>query len=257
MAIDKACSILELFSLVIMVSLLLSIANHSFAFPSFAKLSCLVMTSVSRIFLLALVLSKALANPVQQNEPSLLISDDISVGAIPNTLREPTASRDAIANPGNQYATSDSLDQFGSTGTSWSEAGSNGSPAAKSNDIWQQPVEKPHHSITLELTFQYKNEPGDSAGSVCKADTAARLFRRSTGTFRPCCFPIEIGLILVERHAFCCEGGYVENAPFRENCILCMLTVLSCFRNISTPTWVNVVLHHEEVWGLRNEKNGM
>lgn len=189
------------------------------------------MTSASRILLLALALPKAFANPAQHNEPRL-ISDDISVDAIPNNLQELAASPDAIANPGNQYATVDSTDQLGSIGTSWSVADSNGSPTAKSNDIWQQPVEKPHHSVTAEITFQYKNDPGDSAGSVCKANTAARLFRRLMGAFRPCCFPIEIGLILVERHAFCCEGGRVESGPFRQNCILCMLILLSLFRNI-------------------------
>lgn len=208
------------------------------------------MTSVSRILLLALALPRAFANPAQQNEPSLLISDDISVGVIPDTLHELTASPDVIAAPGNQYATGDSPDQFGSIGTSWSVADSNGSPTAKSNDIWQQPVEKPHHSVTAEIKFQYKNDPGDSAGPVCKANTAARLFRRLTGAFRPCCFPIEIGLILVERHAFCCEGGHVDSALFRQNCILCMLFLLPQFRNISTFTWVKVVLHHEKVWGL-------
>lgn len=188
------------------------------------------MTSVSHIFLFALVLSKAFANPLQQNEGSQLISYDISVGAIPNTLRELAALPGAIANPESQYATADSLDQPGSTVTSWPVADSNEAPAAKSNDVWQQPVEKPQHSITAEITFQFKNEPGESSGSACKANTAARLFRRSPGTFQPCCFPIEIDLILLQRHAFCCEGGYVDNAPVRQNCILCMWIQSSPFR---------------------------
>lgn len=218
--------------------------NYKLHFPN-SKSSYFVMTSVFRIFLVAFLLSKAFAKPVLPDEPRLLISDDISVGAIPDTLNELTASRDATANPGNQYATSNSLDQFGSTGTSWSVADSNASPAAKNNDIWQQPVEKSHHSITAEIIYQNKNEPGNSASSVCKANTAARLFRRSIETFRPCCFPIEIGDILVERHAFCCEGGHVDNAPVRENCILCMSILLSCFRYFSTPSWAKVVLYHE------------
>lgn len=202
------------------------------------------MTLFSRISLFALVLSyKAFANPLQQAEPSQQISDDIGVDAFPNTdtLRELAVSPDdATANPGSLYAaTGDSLDRPGSTTvTSWqlALADSNGSPAvAKSNEIWQQQaVETPQHphqrSITAEITYQYKNEPtGDSpSGSVCKANTAARLFRKGLPwTFQPCCFPIEIGLVLVERHAFCCEGGHVDIAPIRQNCILCISTLSS------------------------------
>lgn len=185
------------------------------------------MTSVSRRFLFALVLSKALANHLQQIEPSQQISSDIGVDAFPNTLqRELAASPGATANPGSLYATGDSLDQPGSTVTSWLVADSNGSPAAKTNDIWQQAAAgNRHYSIMAEITFQYKNEPGGFLSSVCKAKTAARLFRRSPGTFEPCCFPIEIGVVLVPRHAFCCEGGHVDTAPMRQNCILCMLTL--------------------------------
>lgn len=206
----------------------------TFSHFSLSQAKLFVMNSVSRIFLLALVLSKPFANPLLQNEPSQLFSDDMSVGAIPNNLRELAALPDAIANPGSQYATGDSLDQPGSTGTSWPVAGSNGSPAAKSNDIWQQPAEKPLHSVTAEITFQYKQEPGDSSGSVCKANTAARIFGRSPGSFQPCCFPIEIDLILVQRHPFCCEGGHVDSAPFRQNCILCML-ILFPFQKKFSP----------------------
>lgn len=206
-------------------------ANHFFALSQ-AKL--FVMTSVSRIFLLALVLSKAFANPLQQNEPSQQISYDIGVDAFPDTLHELAALPCTTANSGSLYATGDSLDQPGSTVTPWLVADSNGSSAAKSNDIWQQAVENREHSITAEITIQYKNEPGDSSGSVCKANNAARLFRRLPGTFQPCCFPIEIGLVLVERHPFCCEGGHVDTAPFRQNCILCMLT-LSPFENVIYP----------------------
>lgn len=195
----------------------------NFSHSSLCQAKLFVMTSVSRILRIALVLSMVFANPLQQNELSQLISDGMSVGVIPNTLGELAALPDAIANPGTQYTTGDTPDHPGSTGTSWSLAGSNGSPAAKSNDIWQQPAKKPLHSITAEITFQYKQDPGDSLGSVCKANTAARLFGRSPGSFQPCCFPIEIDLILVERHPFCCEGGHVDIAPFRQNCILCML----------------------------------
>lgn len=137
------------------------------------------MTLVFRIFLLDLVLSKAFANPLQQNEPSQQISYDTGVDAFPDTLRELAASPGATANPGNLYATGHSLDQPGSTVTSWLVADSNGSPAAKSNDIWQQALENSQHSITTEITFQYKNEPGDSSGTVCKSNTAARPFRSS------------------------------------------------------------------------------
>ena len=40
----------------------------------------------------------------------------------------------------------------------------------------------------------------------------------------------------------------MESALFRQNCILCMLILLPHFRNISTFSWVNVVLHHEKGW---------
>lgn len=205
------------------------------------------MTLLSRIFLFGFVLSiKAFANPLQQIEPSQQISYDIGVvDAFPNTitLRELAASPDdATANdPGSLYATTgDSLhDRPGSitVTSSWqlALADSNGSPAvAKSNEIWQQQAaekpQRPHQrSIMAEITFQYKNEPtrdSSSSGSVCKANTAPRLFRRELPrTFQPCCFPIEIGLVLVERHAFCCKGGHVDVAPFRQNCILCISTL--------------------------------
>lgn len=205
-------------------------------FSLFPKPKLFVMTtSVSRIFLLALVLSKAFANPLQQNEPSQQISYDIGVDASPDTSRELAALPGATANPGSLYATGDSLDQPGLAVTSWLVAESNGSPVAKSNDIWQQAVENHEHSIKAEITFQYKNEPEDSSGSVCKANTAARLFRRSPGTFQPCCFPIEIGLVLVERHPFCCEGGHVDTAPIRQNCILCMLTLFPFGKKFYPP----------------------
>ena len=220
-----------MFYIVIVSQALRSLNANRFFALSQAKLS--VMTSFSRIFLFALVLSKAFANPLQQMEPSQQIYYDIGVDAFPNTLGELAASPDASANPGSLYATGDSLDRPGSTTvTSWlALADSNGSPAAKSNEIWQQAVEEkpPQHSITAEITFQYKNEPRDSSGSVCKANTAARLFRRLPGTFQPCCFPIEIGITLVERHAFCCEGGHVDIAPIRQNCILCISTLFPLF----------------------------
>lgn len=138
----QGISILKMFYIVIVSQALRSSNANRFFALSQAKPS--VMTSLSRIFLFALVLSKAFANPLQQMEPANKSLTNIGVDAFPNTLRELAASPDATVNPGSLYAPGDSLDRPGSTTvTSWlALADSNGSPAALSNEIWPLAVEK-------------------------------------------------------------------------------------------------------------------